>query len=311
MVRLHIRQEQLDSSLILSIKQKDTRLAISLLNQGADANAQDITRFALTWQTIVPYFRELFNSKGINPSIHHNSALSLYCKLLEISQGENDHEFQEHVSVINAFLDHGANPNVQDDYCRTPLHYAPCNTDAAITRRLLEYHADPNIRDYCGITPLCWASLASAGVLIEYGADVNSRANDGLTPLMYHSSGVSDLGTMKILIEHGASINAFSNTHGTAAHYAVIFGQLKSLELLYEHQARLDLCDNYGDTLLISSVYVGLNKVDTVKWLLKHGARLDTKSNSGMTALDYAISRGDTELIHLLKSDRYHSHHHH
>lgn len=55
--------------------------------------------------------------------------------------------------LVEALLNKGANPNVQDKKGRTPLHYAAQKGSYGIFVILLEFKADPNIKDNKGQKP--------------------------------------------------------------------------------------------------------------------------------------------------------------
>lgn len=82
-----------------------------------------------------------------------------------------------HLEVARALLDHGANPNAQDQnehYGGTPLHAAAHGNQPALV-----------------------------ALLIERGADVGARSLNGRTPLdetVYHKA----IGAARVLREHGA-----------------------------------------------------------------------------------------------------------
>jgi ankyrin repeat protein len=60
---------------------------------------------------------------------------------------------------VKLLLEHGANPNIQDyKYGWTPLHFAVKNCHVDVARVLLDYGADPTIRDNEGRTPLDYGS---------------------------------------------------------------------------------------------------------------------------------------------------------
>ena len=51
-------------------------------------------------------------------------------------------------------VDCGVDPNTQDNYGNTPLHFAIENCHVNVVRVLLDHGADPTIRDNKGRTPL-------------------------------------------------------------------------------------------------------------------------------------------------------------
>lgn len=309
MVRLHIRQEQLDFSLVLAIKQKDTQLAISLLNQGADSNVIDMRPIPFTWQTSLIFFKRMFQGKSRTTSSgNYNSALSLYYGEHVETDGVIDYDYitPENVALIKALLDHGADPNSRNiDKSKnteslTPLHKAVRFEHVETVRMLLENHADPNCRTASGLTPLFWASSKVTPILIENGANVNARDNQGSTPLMIQVFG-SNLDSIKVLVKHGADVNAYDHNCQTAAQNAAFSGHVDILDYLYKNNAKLDVYDKQNSTLLILASDSDSSKADVIEWLLKHGANVDAKDKNGKTALDYALKRGHKEIVRLLK----------
>lgn len=68
--------------------------------------------------------------------------------------------WQKHAGVVQLLLEMGADPNVQGDKGRTPLHYAVHEGDEAsdpVVQLLLTHGADASIRDVARNTPAVWA----------------------------------------------------------------------------------------------------------------------------------------------------------
>ena len=81
----------------------------------------------------------------------------------------------------------GENPNQQDEFGNTPLHYAVFFESKEVTNLLLAYHAQPNAQNNKGKTPLHIAVQKGndylARRLMKYGANPNLQDRDGDTPL--------------------------------------------------------------------------------------------------------------------------------
>jgi cytohesin len=110
--------------------------------------------------------------------------------------------------VKRLITDCGINPNIQDVDGSTPLHVATQYGYPDVVELLLEYGADPYVKDNkYGWTPLHYAawngSVEVAKLLLEYGADPNVRNDDGWTPLHEASFHCDDVAA-RILIDHGA-----------------------------------------------------------------------------------------------------------
>ena len=165
--------------------------------------------------------------------------------------------FQGHADVVEYLLDHGADPNFQDDeYCVTPLRQAALYGFLEIVRVLLERHADPNTHDKEGLTAMHAALLYSAGkddypqivrLLLEYGANLNARDNLRRTPLhlvsYYWSSGASStplglstrLEIARILLSHGADVDAEDEEGRTPLQGALATEEAEMAQLLSEY----------------------------------------------------------------------------
>ena len=126
-------------------------------------------------------------------------------------------------------------------------------------RLLLEYGANPNVRDSLGRTVLeiaiIWCMPNIVQLLLIHGADPNLRDGDGITPLMKTAIlGIHDARPMKDklkivmqLIDSGAEINAQAPDGKTALMYATGNSRIEIVELLISRGAFLLITDNQGN----------------------------------------------------------------
>ena len=153
----------------------------------------------------------------------------------------------------------------------TPLMYAALYGDADSVKFLLEHGADPNIQNDAGATALMWAAddLSKTRLLLEHGADANARSADGHTALsaavirpgsgavikelfdrgaklaeasrgpslLLLAARAADEAALKILIEHSADIRSSR----LALTYAVRTGCARCIDLLVDSASRDDL----------------------------------------------------------------------
>ncbi|MBQ2672085.1 MAG: ankyrin repeat domain-containing protein [Clostridia bacterium] len=110
---------------------------------------------------------------------------------------------------VTRLLDHGANPNVQNEWGITPLHVATENIKPNTVKLLLDRGADPNIQDNRGCVPLHYVAAANdkkmLELLLDYRVDPNIQNDAGNTPLHYvaihNNKGIYN----NLLIKHGAN----------------------------------------------------------------------------------------------------------
>ncbi|QTG99456.1 ankyrin repeat domain-containing protein [Wolbachia endosymbiont of Rhagoletis indifferens] len=104
------------------------------------------------------------------------TVLHLVSSVGKVTQGYNE--------TVDLLLEAGANPNIQSDKGRTPLHYTDVLASAA---SLLKGKANPNIQDHRGETPLHHAaSIGHTGyvnLLLEKKANPTIQNRKGETPL--------------------------------------------------------------------------------------------------------------------------------
>lgn len=185
-----------------------------------------------------------------------------------------------YVELVTLLLNQGARVDYREDsddpfprtmLCDEPLRLAIRNRHAEVARLLLEHGADPNKRYFFGseinlVSPL---DLEFMQLLLTFGANPDTRDRAGLTPLMKAARLPQGIDSVLLLISYGADVNALTDArhdYRTVLHYAVLSGNL-----------------------------------DTVNLLLKQGARVNYSSEyQKPSPLDLAILKGDPELVKLL-----------
>lgn len=164
-------------------------IAPVLLDNGADVSAQDSHgRTPLHLLLKNNFYRKdclqfvlLFLKHGVDVNAEdEDHATALHWAF--------DHRRPEVVPVL---LDHGANPNAENNLGQTPLHrlvlIEECEELGNLVPKLLEHGANPNAHDKDGVTPLQVASrnglLEVARLFRQYGAKEATENDLGQTPL--------------------------------------------------------------------------------------------------------------------------------
>ena len=174
----------------------------------------------------------------------------------------------------------GADVNIANDLGATPIWAASRNGSAAMADELLAAGADPDAPLLLGETPLVTASRSGnpkvVRMLLEKGADVNARGARGQTPLMF-SAAQRHPDVVRVLLEHGADVHAVSDSwsqlmaqsphshpehqawvqHGgnTALMFAARVGDLESAKRLVAAGADVDAPSAWGSTPLAIATY--------------------------------------------------------
>lgn len=146
--------------------------------------------------------------------------------------------------------------------------------------------------------------------LLIKGADINAKSkSEGITPLMATMFKCNP-DVSKLLIQKGADVNLKDKEGGTALTAAVFFGCQKGVALLLEKDADLncrcrssyvlsfiDSDEEYLTPLILASIK-GYSKI--AKMLLIKGAKVDDKTELQNTALKYAVSYDQLEIVKIL-----------
>ncbi len=123
------------------------KLIKSLINHGADINAQGFEGYTPLAYSVSNEISEYLLSKGANPNIPMNKgAVPLH----------NAAHFKQ-IPRIKMLLSYGADINFRDDEGRIPLHYSVLRKVWETARFLLKNGSNPNIKDKKGKTPLDYA----------------------------------------------------------------------------------------------------------------------------------------------------------
>ncbi|HUA17698.1 MAG TPA: ankyrin repeat domain-containing protein [Bryobacteraceae bacterium] len=142
---------------------------------------------------------------------------------------------------IERLLKAHANVNLADADGTTPLEWAVYADDLATARLLLRAGANPSAPNRYGVTPLSLAATnrdaAMAEALLKAGSNANARLPGGSTILMA-AARTGNPEIVRLLIEHGADVNAKGTEYGeTALVWAADQNHAEAAQVLIAHGA--------------------------------------------------------------------------
>jgi len=211
-----------------------------------------------------------------------------------------------------ALLYHGADPNAQDVLGNTPLHYAVMRRDDYAVRRLLDYLADPRIRNKKCMTPINEAKERDLYELAEIMEEAIKRRQQaalaactpGKRTQLHEVVAKCNPDEVRKLLHPWVNRDACDEAGRTPLHYAVMCGGDEGVEIIEKllrpwPRASPNVRDVYGKTPLHYAAINGNSAA--VKILLEHYADPTVKDNDGKTPLDYARERGTNYVAYLLE----------
>ncbi len=240
------------------------------------------------------------------------------------------------IDCMKLLLQNKANPNLKNKYGEVPLML--CTGDLDKMKLLLQYGANINDTSQSGNNALMIACIAGSSYtivkwLIDNGANVKAKRWGGETALM-RAAQFSDTMTIHLLLSKGFDINEHP-WGATPLMYAVRSANWPAIFCLLNNGADANIPDQNNMTMLLfaaeqnnlEAVKVSvkktknINTVDSLSgmtplmWaaynehdnpqiiqvLLNNGALVNIKAKDGSTALSWAMKKGNTATVALLK----------
>ena len=232
---------------------------------------------------------------------------------------------------VNFLLYAGMDPNEPNDEGLTPL-VAAAKSDAEITEMLLNHKAKVDEPSINGTTPLMAAAAygqpANVRLLLEYGANPNLKDNQGKTAMDYASEnknhkaalelintpviklddqetalaasliaavGAKDRATMQTMLKRGADINSQNRLGQTPIIAAVNTNDIKFVKEILTYHPNLEIQDNAGRSPLMHAIQNDNEAI--AKLLMVQGANPQTQDLVGTTPLILAAKNGNTVLV--------------
>jgi serine/threonine-protein phosphatase 6 regulatory ankyrin repeat subunit B len=250
--------------LLCALSKKYSQLAHILIQKKADINAQDNEG-----KTPLMYAANLGLTNIAQYLVRAGADINATNKNQEtalmhaVYVGSND--------IVKCLLAAGVDVNAQDKEKSTALIYAVDKGDTEIVKLLLNAHANPNLHNRIGRTALIVSVRGRHNtiipLLLQAKTDVNIQDEDGATAFMY-AAGKGNHEAVKLLLQDPTLDTTKEDLlGGNAVRWAITHGQTEIIKLLLKSS----------------------NIVDP-----------NSKDRYGFTLLDYALKKGDPEIIQLL-----------
>lgn len=200
-------------------------------------------------------------------------------------------------------------PSASEVVAYTGLFAAAVSGDVAALRTELGGDANPDVRDDYGRTPLHVAAYAGQHeimrLLVAAGADPNALENDRYD-IVTIAAVENDVPTLEAALELGTKAsNVTSRYDGTALIAAAHLGHVQVVDMLVRAGAPLDHVNNLGWTALIESIVLGdggARHTETLKVLVDAGANVNLPDGNGHTPLALAEAREFAEMVRILEA---------
>lgn len=285
-------------SLLAAVKNNDIDQVKKLLKKGAavhvtDADGDNVLMYAALYSTAS--CMELLLEKGANPDAVN--------KLGETAIMWCTHD----IAKTKLLLEHKAAVNIKTTTGNTAfLSACVGNAQTAMMKLMLQYGADAAVINNRKETALMrvaqYGDTTAARLVLDRGVDINAKGPDSHTALMYAIKSVNK--EMVIwLLANGADANTQDTYKTVPLLYAVVTNNIDIVKALLPKTNDLLRQDSEGTTILMWSTYNEYDNTAIVQLLLDAGAgaSLPLKDQNGETALAWALKKGNTATVALLK----------
>ncbi|KAE8370593.1 ankyrin repeat-containing domain protein [Aspergillus caelatus] len=207
------------------------------------------------------------------------------------------------IARVEECLRNGADVNVQDGQCKTPLQVAVGSNieHEDIIRLLLQYGADvTGHRGVHGNALTCAAvgSPRTMKILLDHASAQKDFSLTSANRALYAASEVGRLEMVQLLLAQGVSPNAEGSMYGSALEAAAQYGSEDSVRALLDAGAEVNFQGGYhGNALQAAARYGHLN---LVKILLEAGADINAPGGVYANALTSAIKRDHPLVVDFL-----------
>jgi ankyrin repeat protein len=287
-------RKNLDSSLLAAIRAGDHAAARALLDQGANVETRNEVGDPPLMQAALNADRamvQLLLQRGAN--VHAQGVHGITALLRALHDPEK----------VQLLLQRGARVDAR---AMVLAAMAPGSHKVLEMLSLRGGNVNAHVGGYTVLMAAAYSGdLEAATWLVEHGADVNARSEAGCTALN-GAAVIGNAAIVKLLLDRGADPNVRYQEPGSIGDFqtplmnAAWHGHAECLKLLLEHGADANVQGGPFDrSPLLCAATTGSQ--ETVRLLLAKGANVGAHDWRGDTALDWALLRGNTSIVELLR----------
>jgi ankyrin repeat protein len=279
-------------------------IATTLLNQGADANAQGgFYGSALQAASVEGHEHIVKMLLNKNAGANVNAQGGHFGNALQAASAEG------YVQIVKILLDSKAQVNAQGGQLNNALQAASTRGHEQIVKMLLNENADIHVTvqgEGYGYGSALQAASAGGyehivNILLAKTVDVNAKCGfygDALQAASYKGHKQ----VVRLLLANKANVNAQGGEHGTALQAASRWGHEYIFKMLLDSGALVNLQGGYYGTALQAASHGGHEQL--VKVLLDSGADVNLQGGYYGTALKAAAYNGHEQLVRLLLDNK-------
>ena len=146
-----------------------------------------------------------------------------------------------------------------------------------------------------------FADTMTIHLLISKGVDVNAKPW-GASSALINAARYANWPAVICLLNHGADAAVQDEINMPPALWAAEFNNAKVLQLLLQKTKNINTKDSLaGMTPLMWATYNEHDNPQIIQMLLDKGASINIKDKNGETALSWAMKKGNTATVALLK----------
>lgn len=207
-------------------------------------------------------------------------------------------------------LDHGADAQHKVENFGILVKASLTPGSIKVFQKLIEKGADP--KKTCNDNYLLYSAAfggdtAIIRLLLSYGLNPNDTVSYGDYPINA-ATNYNNFEALKMLVENGANVNVQPKSFTlqsfigvTPLMYVATSNEKRSFYYLLDHGANPNLKTKFGYTALMMLQQSENDDPEMTLALIKHGAVVSEKANDQTDALYYALRKGNTKSVEILK----------